>query len=138
MAPLTGELSAKQTEGVHLAAERLRILGGCATQNAPPCPLRGTSPEGGSEFSSAPHEVSCCHTNPLAPPPGELAPQATEGVHLAAERLRILGGCATEMHPLCHLAVALPTQGSVSLISQSPAAPYEISSLATPEGEARS
>ena len=31
----------------------------------------------------------------------------------------------------------LPAQGSISLISQSPSAPYEISSFATPEGEAR-
>nr|DAG19679.1 MAG TPA: hypothetical protein [Caudoviricetes sp.] len=40
------------------------------------------------------------------------------------------------MHPLARFA-GLPTQGSISLISQSPAATYEISSFATPKGEAR-
>ncbi len=37
--------------------------------------------------------------------------------------------------PLARFA-GLPTQGSISLISRSPAAPYEISSFATPKGEA--
>ena len=40
------------------------------------------------------------------------------------------------MHPLARYA-GLTLKGSVSLISRSPAAPYEISSLATPEGAAR-
>ena len=40
------------------------------------------------------------------------------------------------MHPLARFA-GLTLKGSVSLISRSPAAPYEISSLATPEGAAR-
>ena len=39
------------------------------------------------------------------------------------------------IHPLARFA-GLTLKGSVSLISRSPAAPYEISSLATPEGAA--
>ena len=54
--------------------------------------------------------------------------------HWMLSRLRLLAlqfACS----PLARFA-GLTLKGSVSLISRSPAAPYEISSLATPKGEA--
>ena len=95
LAPPPGELSAQQTEGVHLAAKR-RNPRRLATKNTPPCPLCGTYPKGKrltafcaslallqNAFAATPEGGEARNS---APPPGELSAQQAEGVHLAAKR----------------------------------------------------